>query len=181
MKQVSIIGFGRFGKVLYKLLKDDFSVILYQRSKIEWSPDFTKKTTIAKSPSEIYKSDVIFYAIPIESFEKVISSHKKYFEDRHLLIDVLSVKMHPARIFDKYLKGKKTQAILTHPMFGPDSSKWGFERLPLIMNQFLADNKNYGFWKKFFTGKSEFILCSANTCLPKTGWPLTLSIFFKAL
>ncbi|MDP3733393.1 MAG: prephenate dehydrogenase/arogenate dehydrogenase family protein, partial [Candidatus Daviesbacteria bacterium] len=101
MKTVSIVGFGRFGKTLYKLIKDDFIVSV-----------FDKKDPVEK----IYNSEVIFYAIPISSFEKVIATHKKYFKKNHLLIDVLSVKLHPAKIFDKYLKGTPIQALLTHPM-----------------------------------------------------------------
>lgn len=153
-KTIGIIGYGRFGPVLYKLLKDDFSIIIFRRSGIEKSKEFTKNTKIAKDVSEIYEnSNVIFYATPIETFDEVIRSHKKYFKNSHLLIDTLSVKTHPERIFKKYLKGTKTQAILTHPMFGPDSSKNGFSDLPIIMNKFLSDDKKYNFWKTFFTKK----------------------------
>lgn len=153
MKQISIVGFGRFGKVLYRLLKDDFSIILYNRNKIEEDTEFTTATIIASEISEVYKSDVIFYAVPIESFEEVITTHRKYFQDRHLLIDVLSVKMHPAKVFAEYLKGHQTQAMLTHPMFGPDSSKFGFDGLPMIIDQFMADTSNFNFWKKVFANK----------------------------
>ncbi len=139
MKTVSIVGFGRFGKTLYRLIKDDFIASVYD-----------KKDPVEK----IYDSEVIFYAVPISSFEKVISTHKKYFKKDHLLIDVLSVKLHPAKIFNKYLKGTPIQAILTHPMFGPDSAKAGFENLPII----LAGNKRPNFLllgfarRKFFFG-----------------------------
>jgi len=34
MKTISIIGYGRFGQVLHRLLKDDFSVVLYDRKGI---------------------------------------------------------------------------------------------------------------------------------------------------
>ncbi len=137
MKTVAIVGFGRFGKVLYRLLKDDFKVIIYDH----------------KNEKEVYQTDVIFYAVPISTFESVIKSHKKYFKDNHLLIDVLSVKMHPKKIFNKYLKGLKTQALLTHPMFGPDSSKNGFSGLPIILDKYKTDDKNFSFWKDFFTKK----------------------------
>ncbi len=153
-KTIGIIGFGRFGPVLYRLLKDDFAITLFRRSGIKPSKKFTKTTSIAKDVSEVYEnSDVIFYATPIETFEEVIKSHKKYFKDDHLLIDTLSVKMHPQKIFKKYLRGTKIQAILTHPMFGPDSSKGGFEDLPMVMDKFMADEKNYKFWKDFFANK----------------------------
>jgi arogenate dehydrogenase (NADP+), plant len=101
----------------------------------------------------VYASDVIFYAVPISQFETVIAEHRKYFEPRHLLIDVLSVKLHPAKIFNKYLSGSKTQALLTHPMFGPDSSQSGFEDLPIIMDRFKTSADTYGFWKDYFETK----------------------------
>src|SRR5258705_9280009 len=121
MKKVTIIGYGRFGKTLHRLLKDDFDVTIYKRNG-------------AVSLEKAYESDVIFYAVPISAFEETIESHKKYFKPNHVLIDVLSVKMHPATIFEKYLKDTTTQALLTHPMFGPDSSKDGFENLPIILD-----------------------------------------------
>lgn len=158
MKQISIVGFGRFGKVLYRLLKDDFAITLYNRSRIEGDTELTTTTVIASEINEVYKSDVIFYAVPIESFEEVIASHRKYFQDHHLLIDVLSVKMHPAKVFSKYLKSSKVQAMLTHPMFGPDSSKGGFGGLPMIVDQFMADKMNYEFWKNLFINKKLNII-----------------------
>ncbi len=136
-KIIAIVGFGRFGHTLKRLLEDDFSVVVVGR----------------ENPQDIKKADTIFYAVPISEFESVIKSHKKFFREDHLLIDTLSVKVHPAGVLERHLKGKKTQAILTHPMFGPDSSKGGFSGLPMIMNKFLSTKENYLFWKKFFEKK----------------------------
>ncbi len=155
MKQVSIVGFGRFGKTLYRLIKEDFSIILYDKKN---EKNLTENTRFAKSVNEIYDSEVIFYCVPISVFEEVIRTHKKYFQNQHLLIDVLSVKMHPAKIFKKYLAGTSIQALLTHPMFGPDSSKNGFEGLPLIIDKFMTDNENYHFWKEYFKKKKLHII-----------------------
>lgn len=143
-QQISIIGFGRFGKVLYKLLKNDFDIVLYDKKPIKGGE---------KSLKQVYKSDVIFYAIPIEDFEKTIAAHKKYFRPEHLLIDVLSVKMHPKKVFEKYLAGTGAKALLTHPMFGPDSVKDGFKNLPMILDKFTADKTRYSFWKNYFKKK----------------------------
>lgn len=144
MQKVSIVGFGRFGKTLYKLIKDDFIVSTFDKNQ--------------KNIEEIYSSSIIFYAIPISNFEKVISSHRKYFKNHHILIDVLSVKMHPAKIFKKYLINTKTQALLTHPMFGPDSSRNGFEGLPIILDRFTTDIKTYQFWKEYFKNKKLLVI-----------------------
>lgn len=134
---IAIVGFGRFGKTLYRLLKDDFELIMIGK----------------KNARDIIKSNVVFYCVPISAFESVIKSHKKYFKDNHLLIDVLSVKEYPQKIFNKYLKGLKTQALLTHPMFGPDSSKNGYSGLNLMMNKFKASQENFRFWKNYFISK----------------------------
>ena len=149
MKTISIIGFGRFGRTLYRLVKDDFKTTIWDIEEI--SPkEIDSNTTIAKNLEDVYKSEVIFYCVPISSFEKVIAEHKKHFKN-HLLIDVLSVKSHPAKVLDKALKG--TQAILTHPMFGPDSTKDSFEGLTIVMDKFKASEENYSFWKNYFKNK----------------------------
>lgn len=153
MKHISIVGYGRFGKVLHQLLKDDFIVTVYRRNKIADRSEFNENTIIAQSVKDIYKNNVIFYAVPIESFDQVITDHKKYFRNNHLLIDVLSVKMHPAKVFERHLKDTKIQAMLTHPMFGPDSSKWGFEGLPMILDRFRTNIDKYNFWKNYFISK----------------------------
>ncbi len=154
MKKITIIGFGRFGKTLYRLLKDDFQITIYNRSTIdEKINDFSKNTTITYDLSKAYETDVIFYTVPISTFESVISGHKKYFHKNHLLIDTLSVKLHAAEVFEKYLKDTSVQAILSHPMFGPDSSKDGFENLPFILYPFKTDDKTYNFWKDYFHKK----------------------------
>jgi len=142
MKKVAIIGTGRFGEVLFKLLRNDFEVSLFN----------SKNSKTGKQIKIIYENETIFFAVPISKFEPIIKKHKQYFAD-HLLIDVLSVKMHPKKVLEKHLKGKKTRAILTHPMFGPDSSKKGFDNLPIIMNKFKSNQNEFDFWKRFFKRK----------------------------
>ncbi len=159
MKHISIIGFGRFGRTLYRLLTDDFEITLYDPAGIKSdSIALHKNTTIATNLKDLYASDTIFYAVPISEFEPVIAAHKQYFESRHMLIDVLSVKLHPATIFKKYLAGGQTQALLTHPMFGPDSSRDGFEGLPIVIDKFMAKDTNYNFWKNYFTSKKLHVI-----------------------
>lgn len=154
MKTVAIIGFGRFGPVLYRLLENDFNVILYdQHPNVFTGKKFSKNTYIAQNEKEIYRAETIFYAVPILTFESVIKSHKKYFNGSHLLIDVLSVKLHPQKIFNKYLKNSGDQALLTHPIFGPDSSKQGFSGLSIVLDRFRTAQNNFNFWKNFFVKK----------------------------
>ena len=68
-------------KLLKRLLEDDFELTIIDR----------------KNAGEIVKSEVIFYCVPISSFESVIKSHKNILKIVIFLIDVLSVKMHPKK------------------------------------------------------------------------------------
>lgn len=145
MNKITIIGYGRFGQVLYRMLKNDFDVLIYSRKPIN-DPAITQ----TQSPQTAYKNKTIIYAVPISAFESVVTAHKPFIKDSHTLIDVLSVKVHPKNIFERELKGTKTQALLTHPLFGPDSSKNGFAGLPLVIDKFRSDTKTYNFWKSFF-------------------------------
>jgi prephenate dehydrogenase len=141
MKRVSIIGYGRFGKTLERLLRDDFEVLVHHRRGG------------VQDLEKVYTSDAVFFAVPISQFEDVIKQHKQYFRPGQVLIDVLAVKLYPSKIFEKHLADTKTQAMLTHPMFGPDSSQGGFKDLPIVMDQFKADDQTYKFWKNYFGGK----------------------------
>jgi len=151
---VAIVGFGRFGKTLYRMLRADFNIILFNRTQSVFNNQrLTENTKVVKNIKSIYRADIIFYAVPIDQFKKVIKSHRQFFQPNHLLIDVLSVKEYPEKIFNKYLKGRKIQALLTHPMFGPDSSKNGFSGLNLMINQFKSSQENFSFWKEYFISK----------------------------
>ncbi|MDR0292212.1 MAG: prephenate dehydrogenase/arogenate dehydrogenase family protein [Elusimicrobium sp.] len=147
MKKVSIIGFGRFGKVLYKMLEKYFDVTVYDKDKNAFK-DYKIKP--AKNIAEVFESDVIFYAVPINKFEKTIKEHKNYFKDQ-LLIDVLSVKTLPKKTLKKYTENTGARVILTHPMFGPDSLRYAHKNLPVVIENMSAKPAEYKFWKDFFT------------------------------
>lgn len=153
IRSISIVGFGRFGKTLLRLFEGDFDIVLFDiRPEAFTGARFGKNTRIARDVKDIYASDVVIYAVPISKFERVIASHKKFFRD-HLLMDTLSVKVHAHTVFKKYLKGTNVQALLTHPFFGPDSSKDGFAGLPIVLDSSLAGKKVYGAWKQYFEKK----------------------------
>lgn len=139
MRTVSIIGYGRFGKTLHRLLGEDFKINIFHREQ--------------KDIAEIYRSDIIFYCVPISAFAAVIKKHCSYIQKHNILIDVLSVKSYPKQVFDSLIKYERQNILLTHPMFGPDSSKHGFEGLPIMVDQYRAQDEEYLFWKTYFTQK----------------------------
>lgn len=135
--KIGIIGNGRFGKVLHKLLSTKYYVIVFDND----STKNQNNTTL----TDVLDTDVIFIATPINKFEEVVKEIKPHLTNQ-LVIDVLSVKCYPAEVLKKY----NVQAILTHPMFGPDSSKNGYTGLTIVLNQFSATLEQYELWKNFF-------------------------------
>lgn len=154
-KKLSIVGLGRFGQVLYGMFKDDFDLTLYARrpESLDAIEDETVKKT--NEIEDIYKSDVIVYAVPISALDSVIESHLNYIKPEHILMDVASVKINSKNVFEKYLKDTTTQALLTHPMFGPDSIKanGGLDGLPFIIDQFSANAVTYAEWIEYLKSK----------------------------
>jgi len=151
MQSASLIGFGRFGELWAKFLSKDFKVAVYDKNPIALQRA-ARLGFKAVSLAEASKSEVIFFAVPISSFESSIKETLEVLGDRHaLLVDLLSVKTHPKEIFHKYLRSTFS-AMLCHPMFGPDSydGEGNFEPA-IVIDQFQSLHTEYNFWKQYFT------------------------------
>lgn len=126
---VGIIGEGRFGSLLYQVFSgypDEFLTKIYsRRATIDNKKYFEIK--------EICKCDFIIPCVPISIFEEQIKKIAPFISTGSTVVDVCSVKIHPEKILLKYLN-KDTDILLTHPMFGPDSTKNGasFNNLKFI-------------------------------------------------
>ena len=146
---------------LQKSLPDNLTAELLDKVKI-----FNNKTELKQ---EIYAelsrerngtySDLVyvFFAVPIAKFPYVFIKNKSFLislqkklknlNKKLVVMDVLSVKQMPAKIITKAVKADKRlkaiHFILTHPMFGPDSSKHGFSGLPIVVHNLSADKKVY--------------------------------------
>ena len=152
--EIGIIGFGRFGEVLAGILKDDFEIFVYDVNNLKQKAE---RLGVNFSPLEkTLGCNTIFYAVPISKFENVLKSHLPYFKKSgkpKLLIDALSVKVYPKKIFQKYLP-ENFEALLTHPLFGPDSlNANGLKDMPIVINKLRVSEKNFLFWKNYFKSK----------------------------
>ena len=134
---IGIIGFGRFGAFIGKSFSKYGNVIGTSRS------DYTKIANemgakyipLSDLESFVMEDDleVIVVAVSIVSFEdtaKDLVPHlKKRFEMKGscpLIVDVLSVKEHARDILLEHLP-EECDILCTHPMFGPDSAKHGWQ------------------------------------------------------
>ena len=154
-KSVAVIGFGRFGQLWASILKDEFDVKVHDES----ANAACKAAELGLELQDLRSAltaEVIFYCVPISEFENTLLSHLPFFADlpgSKTLIDVLSVKLHPKDVITRHLPDGFS-AILTHPMFGPDSVKLdGLEGQRIVMDRFKSSNDEFDFWQQFFAKK----------------------------
>lgn len=152
-EKVAIVGVGRFGQLLAEILGADFEVLVHDRGPVDVRPGARYR---AVGVEEALAADAVFYAVPISAFEAVLRDHLPHLLARRpppVLIDVLSVKLHPRRVFEALLP-PHVEALLSHPMFGPDSvAGSGLAGLPIVLDRFRASAATYDFWRAYFARK----------------------------
>jgi prephenate dehydrogenase len=161
VKQVAVIGFGRFGQVMAGIFKDDFEVLVVDNAE---SPETiaavgSKAVTLGVTvvdAARAMQADAVFYCVPISLLESTLAAHLPLFSEHKpaLVVDVLSVKVHAKNVFEKLLPPGR-QALLTHPMFGPDSvAAKGLAGQTIVIDQFRCQDDTYKFWRDYFAGKN---------------------------
>lgn len=154
-REISIVGFGRFGQLLASILSEDCSIKVYDK-KIDLQNTLNKPNLQFVGIDSLLKSPTIFYCVPISDLEKTVIEHLpiyKSMQESKLLIDVLSVKLHPQKVF-KNLLPDNYQVLLTHPMFGPDNVKAnGLIGQTLVIDRNTASETNHVWWKNYFINK----------------------------
>ena len=142
--KIGIVGFGRFGQFLStKFASYDHEI--YGLSLSDRANEATKcgakgcgRLDDGEDVEAFFerKPDVVVLACSIVSFEETLQrlrpSLQKYPET--LFVDVLSVKEHAREALLKHLPAD-TGVLCTHPMFGPDSAKSGWENLAFVYDK----------------------------------------------
>lgn len=115
---IGLIGYGRFGKTLAACLAPHYRVKVYDPclNTQQPLPDAITATPL----DDVLKEKALIIAVPIRQFESVIQAIRTTIAPGSLVIDVCSVKVHPAHIMETLLP-KNVSLLATHPLFGPDS------------------------------------------------------------
>ncbi len=147
---IAVIGFGRFGQLIVKILLkySHAKIILVSIEKV----NISHKNLVVRSLDGIKNADIIIPCVPISSFEVVIKQISPLIKKGAIVMDVCSVKTFPVDIMKTYLPNS-TQIIASHPMFGPDSYriKKRLNGLKLVLWNIRAQGENYQQIKKFFS------------------------------
>ena len=143
--KVGVYGLGRFGYFWARELAQHFSVTAYSRSSGRQTPEGVQRV----SENELLQSSVLFICTAISAFEEVICKISEKLSPGTLLIDTCSVKSHPVAVMERNVP-EGVEILATHPMFGPDSARDGFDGLPMVMCPVRIEEKRLAKWKSFF-------------------------------
>lgn len=114
-RSLGIIGHGDFGRFLEMLahrFAPGLSVRVYARKV---TPDGVRFFTL----EEACQSDAVIIAVSIRAFAEMLARVLPLLKPNALLIEVNTVKVHPARLMHQTARG--VRYVTSHPMFGPYS------------------------------------------------------------
>jgi len=125
-KNIAIIGYGRFGRLLSEILMPFGKISIVTDQKIR-----NKNLSLIEYP-DLERMDWVIPAVPISALESTLKKIAPFLKKGSLVMDVCSVKVYPCKLLKKYVP-EGVQIIGTHPMFGPDSAKNGLEGLQMVI------------------------------------------------
>ena len=153
--KVGIIGFGRFGPVLARLLSPGYEVLAHDIQ------DITERAAAvgakAVSWDQVLTAQTLFLAVPIRHFKEVVAKLVPGMRPGMTLFDVCSVKVYPVTVLKEHLP-PDTTTIASHPLFGPDSSQHGFDGLPMMVYPVSPQTEVYVGWVRYFQDQGLKIL-----------------------
>jgi prephenate dehydrogenase len=115
--ELSIIGYGRFGRLAAHYLKRRFEVCVYSHHKIQRLEKGIRSVDLEHAASK----PVVVLAVPINQLPSVLRSISPLLQPGAVVCDVCSVKEEPVK-WMKQILPSNVSILGTHPLFGPDSA-----------------------------------------------------------
>lgn len=143
MKKICIIGFGRFGRLLAKMLSSQGKIFVIEKNRL------SAKGVKRIKYKDLGQMDWVIVAVPISSVEDVLKKANPFLKEGCLLSDVCSVKVYPCRWMKRHIK-KEVEILGIHPMFGPDSARYGLKGLQIILCSLRISKASLAEIKKIF-------------------------------
>ncbi len=149
-RKVLIIGFGRMGKLLTRIILNTTRAQVYVLSRTKRKSK-TKRLTFFNNWNNLPHFDLIIPGVPISIFESCIKKIATYIKFPSICLDICSVKVHPVKVMKKNLP-PQIKIISSHPMFGPDFYKinHGLKGLKMVLHNINAQKRDYDSLKVFF-------------------------------
>jgi arogenate dehydrogenase (NADP+), plant len=142
------------------MLQTDFTLTVYDSDPLQGA-EAARHGLPVGSLRDTLASDAVFYCVPISAFEATIEEHLPYYEElggTRTLIDVLSVKVHARDVFARHLP-PTYQALLTHPLFGPDSvAATGLAGQTIVIDGYRLAPADVELWRQYFASKGLVVV-----------------------
>ncbi|MCS6816791.1 MAG: prephenate dehydrogenase/arogenate dehydrogenase family protein [Blastocatellia bacterium] len=151
----AIVGFGRFGQLLARILREEFSVLAYDRQ-----PDHATAREIGAevvSLATACAADALFFCVPISQLESAIREARPHLHPGTVIMDTCSVKLYPIEVMRRELPGD-VEVLGTHPLFGPDSAKDGIRGLRIVFCPLRVSATTLNFWRSFWERRGVRVL-----------------------
>lgn len=131
--KIAIIGFGRFGQLWAKIMKDFGEVLIFNDSnKRAIADNLGVRYFGFDQLKNLKEADYIFIAVPIRNALEVMQKIKPFVRRGSLVMDVCSVKVNPCKWLQEVFSDE-VEIMGTHPMFGPDSAKTGLAGKQMVL------------------------------------------------
>lgn len=153
IKEIGLIGCGRFGKLAARYLSEDFRVHVFDRNNKFGG----KKNIVASALGEACKKNIVVLAVPISEFENTLKDAAPLINKSTLVIDVCSVKEYPAKLMRK-LFAKNIRVLATHPLFGPDSASDSLAGRKIALCRVRVDDGLYNQVKAYLKSKGLAVI-----------------------
>jgi prephenate dehydrogenase len=147
-KSICIIGFGRLGKTLADILCINFDVAICEVDTTKANDAATLGFPLITAPALAHYTTIIV-CVPISQFEATIENVASHLQPGTLIMDTCSVKIMPVQAMERLLD-KSIAIIATHPLFGPDSVRKGFNELTMVTCPIRVDINVYQEWNSYW-------------------------------
>lgn len=146
-----VIGMGRFGTFWAEFLSQDFTVAGFSSSG--------KKTGFPplRTLEEVCAMQTVFLCVPIRAMPAMLARIAPLVGPETLVADTCSVKTLPVRWMREILR-PETKILATHPMFGPESAKFGLQGLPVVLHGERLPDTELEFWKSYFRRRTLTVI-----------------------
>ncbi|NOX36478.1 MAG: prephenate dehydrogenase [Calditrichaeota bacterium] len=117
MEALGIIGFGRFGQLLYQFLYQKYHVAIYDPHQ-QYRPEFENYPF--STLEEVCYNPLVIIATPISALDGLVRNIANLLKPETIVMDVCSVKNYPINLLLNFLP-EDVEILGSHPLFGPES------------------------------------------------------------
>jgi prephenate dehydrogenase len=174
MRKVGLIGFGRFGKLLYQQVSKTVAVKVHD----PWQAQKAEYQNIPFCTlSQVCANELLILAVPVSAISEVSRAIAKHLKPGTTVMDVCAVKKYPLQILEGHLP-KKIYLLGSHPLFGPDSVQNSLQDHIMILTPYRIPESRLKDLKKFWTGFGiKIVEMTADEQDRLMAWSLALTHF----